>query len=724
MDTPLNTIIIPGPDKVPALQIAGENVERNLIQYRESRGYIKQVVRGVYTRADLTPTQRRNLLRDHAPRIATTLFPDSVLYGPAAALLGHHQGEISVVAKGSDKELDVGLALTVKAHRSQDIMLMSPDIEQVLVTDSLGEFQVKRFSDLYTFACGFRRRTSSKALAPDMPPEILLDLSKKLLTPRRGQTPDARREELITELAALAQRSSIGLDLKLATKYLNSRSKSLYAENDKSMQSLQVFWHEHPVGKLSTDGQSWEFDYEQGVGVKLSLAETPESTLSHTVPHLLGAILTESAASDGTTYEQRLTEFFRASRYISNISVHDVSKHAVSYVPDVLEGRLENYHNDKLEFTGAVSEKLRGALYNPAAMREFRDAPDVPRISGMQAKLPCNLSTAGGLDLAHNKSFSHMLKLVSASTEYSSMCALEWYGLSIARDIGLNVERFAVADVGMPNPALVVERFDIRQNYNDRSYIIAEDFWSALGMREVKQKFGGNLLDVAKVVMEHSSHPSRDGAQLLFQCMVSWAMMNSDMHLKNILLLKEAAGPSSSFHSISLSPAYDMMCTQVYPGDPKTAALDIGLTYKRNHTLGAFVELGAALDLPEDLVVRAFSNVATKVATIGHRLSNNLPPVITRHQKSVDDIKLATQLIDLRCGAMLAEVDAYQQNRDAVLVHLDPRSPTQKEARKDAGIIEEVDPEGMRPSETPMSFDASDFDETPKERQRSSRRRP
>lgn len=96
-----------------------------------------------------------------------------------------------------------------------------------------------------------------------------------------------------------------------------------------------------------------------------------------------------------------------------------------------------------------------------------------------------------------------------------------------------------------------------------------------LGGKSPDAKYRGSHEQVARLVMQHSSQPGLDLIRLFEQVLVAFLMGNSDMHLKNLSLLKD---PHRGW---LLSPAYDMLATRlVLPSD--TEELALALDGKRN----------------------------------------------------------------------------------------------------------------------------------------------
>lgn len=717
------------------LALADVNVHRSTASRRAARGdYVRvksvQVIDGaeviselpgVYVRSDATPAQRKQAILANAARIGLYIYKSAILYGDSAIVGGQHKCVLAL-ATFSDimqSPILVGGVLTIKAHRNPDVIGMRNEVGTIKISDALGTFTAKRFTDEYTFLSAFRKRVDNSTLVPQVSPDIKHRLALRLLGMKEEGDPVQRNPALESRLAFMASKIHITTDMKMVTKELNAYlPATVEPAEQRETRQMRVYWHDRPVGVLSSDGSDWEFAYQPNLNLKLSLSE-PVGVQSTRVPNFMGAILPENSRSDEQTLEERMELYTGACRFISNISVHAITENGQQkIVPDVLNARINDFKSPENEFNGQVNPSMRRTLLDPGLLVAARADSMMPRISGMQVKLPCNLDRAGGLDLSIGKSFSHMVKVIGAGNEYSSMCSMEWFGLSIAKEVGIMVEDFAIADIGLSTPALIVERFDVRTDYNDRRYILAEDMWSVLGLRKNKMKYEGDLLDVARVVMQHSTDKASDATQLLCQSMVSWLMLNSDMHLKNLLMIKETLDPSKGFTSVRLSPAYDMMCTQVFPNDPTTAALSIG--GNKNHTLHAFVKMGEVMGMSSDLVVNLARHVATRISMANYELAHNLPPVIQRHEKSVSDIQIASGMIDRRCGHLLDECDAYR---------LDPASlkPAPMNERRSLKDLEEhIEAERRRSAapiglggegdeaEDPNLFDASDIAPAPR----------
>jgi hypothetical protein len=436
-------------------------------------------------------------------------------------------------------------------------------------------------------------------------------------------------------------------------------STDSYVQAAKPMKSFDVYWHTKIVANMSHDGHIWNFQYAPQVGLQLSIGETKGRGAP---PSFLGSLLPEVGINAGETMDDNLYAFERGHRYISNITVLPYgSSGDRAIIQDRLEGELPEFRNGHLEFSGKVDKSLSAVMEDDELMDSLQRDPNTPRMSGMQIKVAANLSIEGNLSSATDKAFTHIIKIVGSNPKYQSMCSMEWYSLTIAKACGLNVEDFAIADLNGYGPSLVVERFDIRRNFNDRRMILTEDFWSIEGLTDNRQKYAGELMNVASTLLSHSTDLGADARQLIVQSAFSWLTWNGDFHLKNLLILKEASTSSSKFDSIRLSPAYDILCTQVYPDDAKSAAIQ--LQGSRNHTLAGFRALGKKMGVTQNEVDSMLSFLVAAIPTWAQTIADNLPETIKAHPQSMKHIEKARELFDIRCMLMLSELDAAAKNK-------------------------------------------------------------
>jgi serine/threonine-protein kinase HipA len=116
---------------------------------------------------------------------------------------------------------------------------------------------------------------------------------------------------------------------------------------------------------------------------------------------------------------------------------------------------------------------------------------------------------------------------------------------------------------GMP-PALIVERFDIRERIDDKRMLALEDLCSVLDLPP-EAKYDGTMERVARAVRQLSTSPEEDLLIIVKRSLFAWLIADGDMHLKNMAMLKIADPGSQQFRSIRMAQLYDAVTTRVFP---------------------------------------------------------------------------------------------------------------------------------------------------------------
>ncbi|ART57171.1 hypothetical protein CBP36_19885 (plasmid) [Acidovorax carolinensis] len=646
------------------IYFAGLNITINQAIYAERNGLVHRVAPGVFIDAKIHPHDRHNLLLENSARIAAKVFPHGVLTGPSAYHRRAVEGYISIATVRGGREIDVGGAFKIVAHRGDLDLGMNKEVEFVTIKDSLGEYAVKRMADELLIIKNFLK-------VKGRPPQTYLNNTDLTRIVERCMRSLGGREPFMRRIKVLADLHGMSAYEKRINSFIDNAFT--YEQVHQALLAYGVFWHESKVGVLSHDGHIWSFDYEPNVHLMLSVRE---SRGKGAPPAFLASLLPESGINKWEPSGENLQDFQRGHRYISNITVFNEKEFETKRViNDVLDGEIKDFRNSFLEFTGRADDGFLRCFNEDESLDNLRRDPDNPRMSGMQIKIPGFLDRNGNLQSARNRSFTHIIKIVGSDPNYSSMCSMEWFSLTIAKASGVITEEFAIADLGGYGPSLIAERFDVRRDLNDKRMILTEDFWSVAGMTDPRQKYSGELMEVADSLLRVSTNKEADGRHLLSQAIFSWLTFNGDMHLKNLLLVKEASNPMRGFEKIYLSPTYDIMCTQVYPDDAKSSAIALGGS--RNHTLMGFRALGMKFGIKPAEVDEMIEHLAVSIPLWASRIASKLPETILAHEQSEKHIRQACSLFDVRCMMMIAEIDAAKKSK--------PRAS--RKAAKDEGFF-------------------------------------
>ena len=195
-----------------------------------------------------------------------------------------------------------------------------------------------------------------------------------------------------------------------------------------------------------------------------------------------------------------------------------------------------------------------------------------------------NLSHDGILRSAlDRRALTHTLK-PSPGAGFEDLPRVEAACLAAARACGFETAAHAI--VSMPNDlpdALLVERFDIRQDRNDRRKIAMEDMASVRGVPP-SGKYEGSIEQAARALRGVSSDADADVAASLGRAVFAWLIADGDFHLKNMAVLRVVPDGARNFSSVRLAPTFDAVTARAFPSfEDKDLALS--LAGKRNRLL-------------------------------------------------------------------------------------------------------------------------------------------
>lgn len=161
-------------------------------------------------------------------------------------------------------------------------------------------------------------------------------------------------------------------------------------------------------------------------------------------------------------------------------------------------------------------------------------------------------------------SATHIVKMWDQD-EYPELAANEYFCLSVARKLALEVPDFQLSDDG---GAIVIERFDVV----DKEYLGFEDFCvlNALGTADkYKGGYEARLFKRLREFLVPADTPAAlDKLFRLFA--LNCAIRNGDAHLKNFgVTYRNVQG------ALGLAPVYDLVTTWAYiPNDPMALTLE------------------------------------------------------------------------------------------------------------------------------------------------------
>ena len=525
-----------------ALHLVGETIDKTRGHYRAETGKLVQLMRGIYVDAgdDIDATVLR-----HAVRIAKYLYPRAYLSAASSILLAPtRDGRLFLSGRRIQRTRIRTLEII------QNKAPQHPSVGEAVVDDGMGEFRVSVSSIRQRFLEAFRLRSEHAAsIDEDMRTTIATRLIEEY----------ASLQAAADALWALARENEWHREAELAERYLQHRPSATPVRNEAAL-NLIVAWHGTPIGHLTHDGFEWRWKPIDHGGPPLI-----RQTMPGRLPPFIVSLLPEGWLQHVLKNQDERALLRSGKRYMSNITIVEQEAELAALPPDVLFTRLQKYTKDGA-FTGHYAGPGRSDIEASFEhnLAQIYARADTPRLSGIQIKAPMYIDPDGEISPSTGKPFTHILKPAGTSG-YQALPLVEWTAMELGRAAGLTAPVTAL--VAMPDnmpPALVVERFDIRESPADKRRIALEDLCSVLDL-PATAKYDGTMERVARAVRPLSTAPEDDLLIIVRRALFAWLIADGDMHLKNMALLKTAEPKGGQFRSVRIAPLYDAVTTRVFP---------------------------------------------------------------------------------------------------------------------------------------------------------------
>ena len=525
-----------------ALYLVGLNIDSQSAHYRTEREKLVKAMRGVYV--DASDDADETLLR-HAVRIAKYLYPKAYLAAASAILLGPSPDGRLFISARRNQRTPLG-ALEIVQNQAPP----HPSVAPATVTDPLGEVVVDVSTPRQRLLEAMRAKSDHAASVTESMKEDL----RQRLTEEYG-SPSAAADAVWS----LARENGWIREGERAERWLVSQRLQPVSKTDSGL-TLHVIWHGVPIGRLRHDGYEWRWTAET-----VELPSPIRTATPGKLPPFISALLPEGWLEEVLQSRDERELLLSGRRYLSNIAIIDDLSKLLGVSPDVLEESLSTWTKAG-QFTGTYAGPGSTAIregFEQALATLYRDA-DTPRLSGVQIKAPMHLDSAGRLTDAKAKPFTHILK-PGGSAGFEALPVVEWVALELAAKVGFDVPARALVHIpeDLP-PALIVERFDIRRSPSDQHLYCLEDFSSLLGV-SAEAKYRSTIERAARALRSASTDPEADLLTLFRRALFAWLIADGDMHLKNLAVLRTALPGDKEFHSVRLTPVYDVVTTRVFP---------------------------------------------------------------------------------------------------------------------------------------------------------------
>ncbi len=249
-------------------------------------------------------------------------------------------------------------------------------------------------------------------------------------------------------------------------------------------------------------------------------------------------------------------------------------------------------------------------------------------VPGVQKKISLHLSAEKNekprLTLINYPS-GYILK--PQADEYPSLPEAEYLAMQMAEIAGIKTVPHALVKLSGGKLAYITRRIDRA----DRQMLAMEDFCQLDG-RLTEDKYKGSYERCAKIISGFSAQPGLDLTELFLRVVFSFAIGNSDMHLKNFSLTET----SENSGSYILSKAYDMLpVNTVNPADKEQFALTLN-GKKRNLRRSDFLKFADNCGIQPKVAEKLIYKVVNKKDVFVEECRNSYLP-----------IELQEELIDL-----------------------------------------------------------------------------
>ncbi len=238
----------------------------------------------------------------------------------------------------------------------------------------------------------------------------------------------------------------------------------------------------------------------------------------------------------------------------------------------------ENPKNIKNDFI-----KIEGKKFTDKALEDYiSDLPLKPlltnsdglrlSLAGAQDKMAVvlidNVVSLPDKDVPTTHILKPEMKDIESSVENEYIC------LNVAKEIGLNVCNCEIRTTGNIK-YLLLERYDRELKGNQVKRIHQEDFCQAKNITSTfkyEREGGINIKDCYEII-RHTKTPALNIIELTNRIIFNYLIGNADAHGKNFSLLYTDTG-------IQFAPAYDILCTAIYPDLTSNMAMKIGGHYE------------------------------------------------------------------------------------------------------------------------------------------------
>ena len=225
-------------------------------------------------------------------------------------------------------------------------------------------------------------------------------------------------------------------------------------------------------------------------------------------------------------------------------------------------------------------------------------------VPGVQKKLSLHLTEDDSPRLTLvNYPTGYILK--PPTEEYPALPEMEYLVMQMAQATDIKTVPFALIRMSSHASTLAYITKRIDRVFGKILGMLAMEDFCQLDGRLTEDKYRGSYERCGKVIEKYSARPGLDLSELFIRVVFSFAVGNSDMHLKNFSLIETSIGNGEYV----LSAAYDILSTNVIlPADQEQFALT--MNGKKQHIRrNDFLRFGEAIGLQQNAAERMMEKI-------------------------------------------------------------------------------------------------------------------
>ena len=272
-----------------------------------------------------------------------------------------------------------------------------------------------------------------------------------------------------------------------------------------------------------------------------------------------------------------------------------------------LEGKSLT-EDEWLEYINNLPKRPLGNSLENSRRLSLAGAQDKTSVSILNGKM--NLPS-------HSTPSTHILK--TAIKQIPHTILNEYLCLTSAGKIGLNVPKCEIVSI-KDLQILLVERYDREKRKDQIKRIHQEDFCQALAVpSNLKyQAEGGPGFKECFALLSNTKNIAKNKLELARIAMFNFLIGNNDAHAKNFSLLYLSEKPD-------LAPAYDLICTAIYPELDNKMAMKIG-SYREREWVNKKVwqNFCKEIDISFPWFARTLINMADNLPKVMENIISNL----------------------------------------------------------------------------------------------------